>query len=291
MTFKERLKWAASLIATPRGIGWAHEPTDQNFPRPTASRRRFIASQFFWFIFYSILGDIALIPIRENPCFKIGGPPLAASEWWRRPVVWAAIYTIYFPISRVYAIYSIIFVATGLCEPSDWPHVFGSPLNAYTVRKSWGRVWHQLLRKIFNSHGNFLANALHLPKNKFTTYFKLFTAFFISGLLHAIAEYAFDHWQNFTEGPVATIQFFLLQAVGITFEDAIIAIASRLGYKESNAFKLIGFIWVFMWFTICIPIWSNFLPYYSGGVSRDSISITRFLKSFFESCGIFIMAT
>ena len=42
MTFKERLKWAVSLLATPRGIGWAHEPTDQIPPRPTASRRKFM---------------------------------------------------------------------------------------------------------------------------------------------------------------------------------------------------------------------------------------------------------
>ena len=55
MTYKERLMWSASLLATPRGIGWAHEPTDQIPPRPTASRGKFIASQFLWIIFYFIL--------------------------------------------------------------------------------------------------------------------------------------------------------------------------------------------------------------------------------------------
>ena len=145
MTFKERLKWGASLLATPRGIGWPHEPTAQISPRPTASRKKFIASQFLWIVFYSILSDIAFIPIRENPCFKIGGPSLATFGWWRRTVAWAAIYTIYSPISILYAICSIIFVATGVYEPRDWPHFFGSPLNAYTLRKCWGYVLFKII--------------------------------------------------------------------------------------------------------------------------------------------------
>jgi len=140
MTFKERLMWSASLLATPRGIGWAHEPTDQIPPRPTASRGKFIVSQFLWIIFYFILWDVALIPVRENPCFKMGGPSLAAFGWWRRTVVWSFILALYCTLSGTNAILSIIFVASGLYEPRDCPHIFGSPLNAYTLRKCWGYV-------------------------------------------------------------------------------------------------------------------------------------------------------
>ena len=140
MTLKEHLMWAASLLVTPRGIGWTHEPTDQISPRPTASRQKFIASQFLWIIFYFILWDIALIPIRENPCFKIGGPSLVAFEWWRRTVVWSSILVIYCTLSGVYALASIVSVAGRLYEPRDWPHLFGSPFNAYTLRKCWGYV-------------------------------------------------------------------------------------------------------------------------------------------------------
>ena len=140
MTFKERLMWAASLLATPRGIGWAHEPTDQLPSRPKASRWKFIASQFRWILFYYILWDVSLIPIRGNPCFKLGGPSLGAFGWWRRTVVWAPILTVYGAMSGMYAIASIISVAAGRYEPRDWPHIFGSPLNAYTLRKCWGYV-------------------------------------------------------------------------------------------------------------------------------------------------------
>ena len=268
MTFTERLMWAISLLATPRGIGWAHEPTAHLPPRPMASRKKFIASQFFWILFYSILWNITIIHTQENPCFRTGGPSFAAFGWWWRTTGWVYVVSLYCTMSGVYVIGSILSVATGLYEPRDWPHLFGSPFDAYTVRKCWGyvltiisfghpltksdsRVWHQLLRKILTSNSNFLASALRLPKGRFTTYFKLFTSFFISGLIHATAAYTLH--QNFSQGK--SVQFFFLQAVCITFEDAVIAIALRLGYKECRAFKLIGFVWVFAWFTFCLPLY------------------------------------
>lgn len=251
MTVIEHLRWAASLLATYRGIGWAHEPTAHLPPRPTASRWKFIASQLLWMIYYFILFDVARIHSHQNPCFGIQGPSFTAFGWGWQTTVWVYIVSVYCTMSGLYAAASIVSVATGIDQPRDWPHLFGTLRNAYTVRKCWGRVWHQMLRRIFTSHSNFLAKALHLPKGTFTTYFKLFVSFFISGLMHAAPDYIFH--QNFSEG--TSVRFFILQAVAITFEDTVIDIASRLGYKESKASKLIGFIWVFMWFTFCMPIW------------------------------------
>ena len=285
MTFTERLIWATSLAATPRGIGWAHEPTAIP-PRPTASRRKFIVSQFFWILYYTILWNITIIHIRQNPCFKTGGPSLTAFGWWWRTTAWVYIVSLYCSISGMYVIGSIVFVATGLYEPKDWPHLFGSSLEAYTVRKCWGyvlkifsfgrpltksdsRVWHQVLRKALTSHSNFFASALRLPRGPITTYFKLFISFFISGLVHAAGDYII--YQNFSQGK--SIQFFTLQAVCITFEDAVIAIASRLGYKECKAFKLIGFIWVFWWFTFCIPM--VMIPELHAGTMDEGDHVNR----------------
>ncbi|KIM45589.1 hypothetical protein M413DRAFT_442253 [Hebeloma cylindrosporum] len=161
-------------------------------------------------------------------------------------------------MSACYVIASIIAVATGLYEPRDWPHLFGSPLDAYTVRKCWGRVWHQMHRRTFTSNSNFLANVLHLPRGTVMTYFKLFT---------------------FSESKA--IQFFVLQAVAITFEDALIAIASRLEYKESKGFKLIGFIWVFAWFAYSAPMYFNHQAQAQGTVEEtNNFSLIRMLTSF-----------
>ena len=160
-------------------------------------------------------------------------------------------------------------------------------LFAIRLTKSDSRVWHQMLRRMVTAHANFLANVLHLPKGTFTTYFKLFTSFLISGLIHATGDYIL--LQNFSEG--RSIQFFLLQAVGITFEDGVIALAQRLGYKESNAFKLFGFAWVFAWFAFSMPMWLD-PEMHAGAIDEGlQVGLIRLLKSFYKSRKFFKTAT
>ena len=106
---------------------------------------------------------------------------------------------------------------------------------------------------------------------------QLSTSLFISGLIHAAADYSLH--QNFSEAQF--IQLFVLQAAAITFEDALIAVASRLGYKESKGFKLIGFIWVFAWFACSTPMYFNHQVQAQGTVDKtNNFSLIRMLKSF-----------
>ena len=138
MTFTERLVWAASLIATPRGIGWAHEPIDHIPKQPTSSRTKFIASQMLWIVFYFTVFNVIAILAQENPCFRAGGPSLTAFGWWWRTTSWLFVFSLYYTMNGLYAALSIVYVATGLYKPADCPHLFGSPLQAYTLRKCWG---------------------------------------------------------------------------------------------------------------------------------------------------------
>ena len=116
----------------------------------------------------------------------------------------------------------------------------------------FSRVWHQMLRKLLTGHADFITKQLRLPKNTFTTYFKLFIAFFISGLIHHSPEFIiYQKWAGHS------MEFFLLQAVAITCEDIIISLAARAGFssKPSRFYKFIGFVWVFAWFTYSLPKW------------------------------------
>ena len=55
------------------------------------------------------------------------------------------------------------------------------------------------------------------------------------------------------------LQFFILQAVAITFEDAVIALAARVGLKHSGAlFRRLGYVWVYCWFVYSLPPWVDF---------------------------------
>ena len=114
------------------------------------------------------------------------------------------------------------------------------------------RVWHQALRKVVTGHADFITKQLRLPKHVFTSRFKLFIAFFLSGLIHNAGEYLIlQKWAGHS------MKFYLLQAVAITCEDMVIALAARIGFSSRPNFflKLMGFVWVFAWFTYSLPVW------------------------------------
>ena len=195
-------------------------------------------------------------------------------------------------MSAIYVVVSIVAVATGLYEPGDWPHIFGTPLDADTVRKCWGYVltiflllyppqqnlyscvWHQMFCRMFTSNSNFLARPFRLPPKR-----------------HIISNFTRSSLDSSTKPRTTTCtrislkgrpsDFFVLQAVAITFEDALIAIASRLGYKESKTFKLIGFIWVFAWFAFTAPLYFDHQVRAQAKVDEtNNFSLVRVLKSF-----------
>ena len=138
MPLKDRLWWATILSVNPRGIGWTHEPTRHLPPRPSSTRRKFILSQLMWMVFYILQFDIVNIFVRANPCFATGGPSLTAFGWSWRSTAWLYVSLAYCMLSLLYMAYSIVSVAIGMTEPRDWPHLFGSPLDGYTVRNAWG---------------------------------------------------------------------------------------------------------------------------------------------------------
>ena len=111
-----------------------------------------------------------------------------------------------------------------------------------------------MYRKVLTDHADFITKQLRLPQNIFTSRFKLFFAFFLSGLIHHAGEYVIhQRWTG------RSMEFFLLQAVAITCEDVIIALTARAGFssKPNWFFKIMGFVWVFAWFAYSLPMWLN----------------------------------
>ena len=52
------------------------------------------------------------------------------------------------------------------------------------------------------------------------------------------------------------MSFFVIQAVGITIEDMIIALASKIGFRKTTSLsKLVGYVWVCGWLTWTIVWW------------------------------------
>ncbi|KAF5326880.1 hypothetical protein D9619_003995 [Psilocybe cf. subviscida] len=251
MSLWERLKWGFNLSVTPRTVGWSSEPTSHIRSKPTSGRVAFIATQLVWIFFYYIMFDATSIVALSIPIYGRGGPTFAEYGWIWRATIWNHIFNTYALLSIIYSSASVVTVALGLYQPGDWPHIFGYfGRDGYTVRNIWGRVWHQMLRKPVTGHANALADFLGLRKSTFTTYFKLYVAFFVSGLIHYAGDYMLHQdWAG------QSVSFFVLQAVGITLEDALIATAKRAGFTASPLGKLIGFCWVFIWFSFSMPFW------------------------------------
>jgi hypothetical protein len=101
-------------------------------------------------------------------------------------------------------------------------------------------------------HGKFVAERiLNLPiTSRASSYVQLYVAFFLSGSCHLVADWAITRSQVTRN---STLVFFLLQAIIITLEDAVIFIGQTLGVPQPPPF--LCYLWVIIWMTWSSPIW------------------------------------
>lgn len=102
--------------------------------------------------------------------------------------------------------------------------------------------------------GDFLAqDILHLRRgSNASAYTKLYIAFAISAVTHMGGDYSLFQGKKWMSW-----RFFMLQAVGITIEDAVIALDKRIGVSARwpNFARRLGYVWVISFFVSCTPEW------------------------------------
>ena len=104
-----------------------------------------------------------------------------------------------------------------------------------------------------------LHDLLHLRKSTFITrYGQIFLSFLISGVMHFLGEVGV----GFPVRDSGTIQFFLLQAVGIMLEDGVqaiyryaLGIRRNPGSQPQRWARVVGYVWVLGFMTWSTPIW------------------------------------
>ncbi|RXW19039.1 hypothetical protein EST38_g6808 [Candolleomyces aberdarensis] len=262
LPFLSRLWRSLSLYASLRGVGWDHEPTSHLPAPPKRSKTVFILRQSLVLAQSYLIFNFGNLLVLLNSSFSEGGPPFSSQKWWIRPTAIGQTLQVNGFLQGLYTLCSIIGVVANLSTPYDWPPLFGSFTDAYTVRNYWGRVWHQFL----TAHGTFFANVLGIPKGRFRSYFSLYVAFFISGLIHYFGDYKII--QNWSGG---SLIYFTLQAVAITFEDGVVGLVRRSGVKVPPVLaKLVGYLWVVAWFSFAIPIWME--PHVKAGITSNDVS-------------------
>ncbi|KAJ7283325.1 membrane bound O-acyl transferase family-domain-containing protein [Mycena rebaudengoi] len=267
----QRFGWGLSLCLAPRGVGWEHEPKGIFRARfsPNTPKSRFLARQLASLGYYVLLLDAASIYNRATPVFCVGCPPIASRPlFWRFIDLYSFAGAQYASQSLLQCLISIISVSINYSRPQDWVAAFGYWGDAYTLRRFWGRTWHQFLRRIFSTQGRLLARTLGLQKGtNASSYVQLYTAFALSGVLHFVADYKMH--RSLTPG--GSLVFFTIQAVAITLEDFVLFLARKLGVKPAAWWTFAGYAWVSVWFVSVYSQWVS--PIVAGGLMEDSLNL------------------
>lgn len=228
MPLLQRIYWAICLHISLRGIGWnyklPHTPPSTNEPRWSFVRRRFARM-----LRYMIIIDAADSYVHLNPLFSLTGDaalPITAQGYGFRCLNIVAYFgQVFLRLQIWYNAMSALSVAIGLNKVKHCPSLFGQWRDAYTLRRFWGRIWHQNLRRFVSSIGKSIARNLGFkPGSNSSSYTQLYAGFILSGVLHVMGD-AMMGMQFFG----LSFPFFLAQAFAVTFEDAVIALARRAG--------------------------------------------------------------
>jgi hypothetical protein len=97
----------------------------------------------------------------------------------------------------------------------------------------------------------------------------VYVAFAVTGLIHVAGEYSLIGYWTYRHA----LQFFLLQAVAITFEVIVIEEIARKFSIRGLLWQCIGYLWVIMWFAITVPIFLDPLLREGLAVTAPSFGI------------------
>ncbi|GFF58371.1 hypothetical protein IFM46972_11086 [Aspergillus udagawae] len=182
-------------------------------------------------------------------------------EWTARRAIAQMLFTISFgfvtraAILGMYNLLAMFFIALGAYEPVDWPPIFGSLSDMYSLTRVWGIAWHQILRKLVTSNADFLLfDFLRLPQGILARSLRLIMAFATSALVHFLMDLGF----GVSLDKSGALWFFCLQIPGIVVEDLVWwtchGMIRGMSYRWRKA---IGYAWVGLFFLWVTPVWLN----------------------------------
>lgn len=158
------------------------------------------------------------------------------------------------------AVLASVGVIVGQDRPSDWPGLFGSPIDACGLRNFWSRFWHRLAVRPYKNCGRVVSRSLGLKTR--TAASKTATAFiifFLSGLSHTAVSWLVGSrdWLD--------LEWFLLNFLGCLVETFALSLLKLLANmagtrRELEAIQrswfgyVFGYAWVFAFFLWSVPL-------------------------------------
>lgn len=288
-SFCERLDWILDAFCNFRGIGWNWQtstvpPLSDDLSqtaesssgiRRLADRQTLLKSAFRSIVVGYMTLDIIKVIMNRDPYFWgyiHAAPPIYLPTFITNSYVLVRSYRLLVCLGGIcFALWEIfklgpIFFA-GILGPKwigtrgeAWmnpPDMFGSfrCVLDHGLAGWWGGWWHQTFRVAFNMHSRWILARLDVEgrseKGKMVA---MFTAFLLSGCLHACGSYTQLGETRPLMGPM---RFFLLQPCGILFQMWSIRQLDRLGLKQRSPIflrQLVNFIYVHIWLYYTGPL-------------------------------------
>ncbi|OTA80264.1 hypothetical protein M434DRAFT_229899 [Hypoxylon sp. CO27-5] len=252
-TWMEKLEWSLRLATTPRGIGWNWQVKNVP-PHPGANQTRlgFVRDRVVELAWRTALKALAVYIIGFCQAVQPSVTSPAASWLLHGVVGWCGAVWSWNTIGSAHAAGGAITVLLGICEPWEWPPVFGRLGDAWSVRQVWSTTYHQTMRRSFQTPGVRLARFLGLKKGTLgSRYMQLYLSFILSFGVH--------EWQSFTttRRDNGEFAFFMSQPVIITVEDFVRwiwhkSIDPRQREKLAKLETLVGYVWTIVAFTVTL---------------------------------------
>jgi len=176
---------------------------------------------------------------------EVTGRETIVRSWLVIHFVWSAWAT----FTSLHDILAFIAVGIGLDEASEWPQLYGSPYQMYTVRRFWGKFWHRLVLRTNGTLATFLSqNILKFRRGSLLdkALISLFI-FVLSGTVHALVTlqlgFSCGYWED--------IWWFTANYAAILVEGSIFWLTRRLLgrntrsntlSKAAGSFRVFGFL-------------------------------------------------
>jgi hypothetical protein len=142
--------------------------------------------------------------------------------------------------------WAIVFIGAGLDEDWEWPSLFRTMADAYSMRRFWGVFWHRLIYRAFSAHAVALSGSLGLPKRGMVTRIaNNLLVFAFSAVWHGAVS-----WKQGNECAWnRSLVFWLLQPLAFVIEGFVQAWWRKRVLAGSHPIfeRVVGYVWVFMW--------------------------------------------
>lgn len=166
--------------------------------------------------------------------------------------IWRA----YFFLEFYHSLLAIVFVAILRFDyPEDWPSLFGSPMEAYSVRGFWGRFWHRLTIPTYVYYSRLVSRQLMgvQPGSSLEKTITALLIFTISGFSHALVGWSLGEAALFRD--VLFFDMCFLAAAGETAISKMKVLSILRGIFSPLSRTVVGMAWVFVFFFSISPLW------------------------------------